>query len=102
MSSLRYHNLSNEQLADELGRVDSDIKARSETLDELKDEFKRREITAARGTEFVVTASTSSSKRLDTKRLKDALGEEIVAEYEVESTSTRILVKAAPKLSEVA
>lgn len=101
MSSLRFHNLSNEQLADELGRVDSDIKARTEVLDELKDEFKRREITAARGTDFVVSASTSSSKRLDTKRVEAELAG-VLDGYYKESTTTRILVKPAPKLSEVA
>lgn len=97
----QFHNVSQEQLADEIGKADSDIKAREERLDALKDEFKRRELTAARGFDYVVTASTSTSKRLDTNRLKADLGDALDT-YEVESTSTCILVKAAPKLAEVA
>lgn len=97
----RFHNLSTEQLADEIGKLDTVIKSQTEQLDELKDEFKKRGASAARGNLFVVTASTSTSKRLDTKRLRADLGDALDA-YETETTSTRLLVKPSPKLAEVA
>ena len=97
----RFHNLSTEQLADEIGKLDTLIKAHAEDLDALKDEFKRRGSTAVRGDLFVVTSSTSTSKRLDTKRLRADLGDAL-DEYEVESTTTRLLIKPSPKLADVA
>lgn len=95
-----FHNYSDGQLADEIGKLDTRIKAQTEELDGLKDEFKRRGITAARGQVFAVTASTSTSKRLDTKRLRAALGDALDG-YEAESTSTRFSIKPAPALADV-
>jgi hypothetical protein len=96
-----FHNLSAEQLADEIGKLDTVIKSQTEQLDALKDEFKRRDVSAARGDLFVVTASTSTSKRLDTKRLRADLGDALDG-YESETTSTRLLIKPSPRLAEVA
>ena len=97
----RFHNVSTADLADRIGAIDSDIKARQEQLDELKDEFKRRGVNIAKGASYVVSATRSTSKRLDTKRLQADLGDALDGYY-AESETTRILIKAAPKLDEVA
>jgi hypothetical protein len=91
-----FHNMPDALLADEIGQAHSDIKAREARLDLLKEEFKRRELTSMRGSSFVVTASTSASKRLDVKRLRELLGDAL-DEYENETVSTRINVKALAK-----
>ena len=96
-----FHNMSDAALADEIGKYDSIVKAHDETLKTYKEEFKRRGLTAVRGGAFVVTASESTSKRLDSKKLREALGDALEG-YEVESTSTRILVKAIPQIAAAA
>lgn len=96
---MRFHNHSLQDLADLIGEADSDIKARTERLDELKAEFKRRGVNVARGCAFVVSVSSSTTKRLDTKRLKDDLGDALDGYY-AESETTRVLIKPAPKLEE--
>jgi hypothetical protein len=96
----QFNNLSNEQLADEIGELDTVIKDQEKRLTELKDAFKSRNCSAARGSFFVVTVSESTSKRLDTKKLREALGDALDG-YEIESTSTRLLVKPAPRMATV-
>jgi hypothetical protein len=91
-----FHNISDAMLADEIGTAHSDIKAREARLDLLKEEFKRRQLSSMRGSDFIVTASTSASKRLDVKRLRELLGDAL-DEYENETVSTRINVKALAK-----
>lgn len=88
----RFDNVSDAALADMIGALDVRIKALGEEIEPLKEEFKRRGCSAVRGSQFVVTASTSTSKRIDTKRLREVLGD-AVSEVEKETTSTRILVK---------
>lgn len=95
----QFHNISCADLADLIGETDRDIKSREARLDALKAEFKRRGLIEANGRTYCVTASTSTSKRLDTKRLRADLGDALDG-YEVESTATRILIKLA--LDEVA
>lgn len=97
----KFHNISTADLADRIGAADADVKARQEALDEMKDEFKRRGVNVARGSTFVVSVSTSTSKRLDTKRLRADLGDALDG-YEVASETTRLTIKAAPKLDEAA
>jgi len=92
----QYHNMPTDLLADEIGSADSDIKARVEMLDEMKEEFRRRGLNVCRGADYIVTASESTSKRLDTKRLQADLGDALDGYY-TESTSTRILIKPAAK-----
>jgi predicted phage-related endonuclease len=96
----QFNNLSNEQLADEYGNVDAIIKQHEERKDALSVAIKARGFSAARGQFFAVTLSESTSKRLDTKRLREALGDALDG-YEIETTSKRLLVKAAPRLAEV-
>lgn len=99
MTPNRFHNTSTADLADQIGRLDSHIKAKGDELDEMKGEFRRRGVNVARGADFVVSTSTSKSSRLDTGRLKADLGDAI-DDYYVQSETTRILIKPAPKLAE--
>jgi predicted phage-related endonuclease len=101
MMTNQFNNLSNEQMADEIGNLDSTIKFYEERLTLLKNEFKSRGCSAARGAEFSVTVSESTSKRLDTKRLREALGDALDG-YETETTSVRMTIKAAPRIAQVA
>ena len=96
-----FNNQSNEQLADEIGNLDTQVKYLEERLTLLKDAFKARNCSAARGERFAVTVSESTSKRLDTKKLRADLGDALDV-YEVETTSTRLTIKASPRLAEVA
>lgn len=91
-----FHNMPDDMLADEIGKANSDIKAREARLDLLKEEFKARDLSSMRGSEYVVTASTSASKRLDVKRLRELLGDAL-NEYEIETISTRVTIKALAK-----
>jgi hypothetical protein len=97
----RYHNLSNEQLADEIGKLHTKIKSLEDEIEPYKEEFKRRGCSAVRGALFVVTASETTQKRLDSKKLRADLGDAL-APYDMEVSSTRILVKPSPNLAEVA
>ena len=96
-----FHNMSDEQLADEIGKLDTHIKTQAEQLEALKDEFKARDISAACGNSYAVTRSDTTSKRLDTKKLRAALGDDLVA-YETETKSTRLTIKASPRLGQEA
>ena len=101
MPANQYHNTSDAALADQIGALDTRIKAYEAELTPLKDEFKRRGLTAVRGGAFVVTASTSTSKRIDSKKLREALGDALEG-FENDVTSTRLLVKAIPQLADAA
>ncbi len=94
-----FHNFTDEVLADEIGTATSDIKAREERLDLLKEEFKRRDLSSARGLNWVVTTSTAETKRLDTKALQKDLGDALDGYYK-SSVSTRVLVKPRPQEAE--
>lgn len=93
----RFDNLSISDLADEIGKADSDIKARNAILDEMKGELKARGVNAAAGCNFVVTISESASKRLDTKRLQSDLGDAL-NDYYTTTTASRVIVKPVAKL----
>ena len=95
------HNVSNEMIADQLGRLDTNRKFLVEQIDKLKAELKRRGVTAARGEEFAITVSESTPRGLDTEKVKALLGDEL-ADYQRETPTTRFTIKPAPRLSEVA
>jgi len=90
----QFNNRSNADLADEYGTLDGQIKALTERKDAIKEEFKARSVDRVEGPKFTITVSEQSAKRLDTKALKAALGDDICAEYEKESFSTVVRVKA--------
>ena len=53
----RFHNLSDEALADAIGRADAIVKGAEAELATLKDEFKARGLSEVAGDEFTVTAT---------------------------------------------
>jgi hypothetical protein len=94
----RFHNLSDAALADELGRVDSIVKAAEAELTLLKNEFKARGIGEVAGEQFTVTATEQIAGRLDTKAVKAFLGDSYV-KFEQAVVSTVIRIKAANRLA---
>lgn len=96
MNANPMHNYSAEQIADRLGELDLVMKGAKEEADTLKNEIKRREVNAVRGSKFILTVSHSTSKRLDTKRLTADIGKDTLADYYNETETTTIRVKPAP------
>jgi hypothetical protein len=94
----RFHNLSNEALADAIGRADAIVTAAEAELSALKDEFKSRGLAEVAGDEFAVTATEQIAGRLDTKAVKAFLGDSYV-KFEKAIVSTVIRVKAANRLA---
>ena len=100
MTAQNFHNISDAALADIMGELDTRAKMITADLDTYKTEFKRRGLSAVRGERFTVTTSISISKRLDTKKLRAALDD--LDGYEIESTSTRVLIKPIAQLADAA
>ena len=59
----RFHNLSDGALADALGHADACLKGADAECKALKDEFKRRGLAEAAGSNFTVTATEQISGR---------------------------------------
>jgi hypothetical protein len=89
----RFHNLSNEALADALGHADAVLKGAEAESKALKDEFKRRGLIDAAGEHFAVRASEQIAGRLDVGAVKQHLGESW-RRFEVATVSTVIRIKA--------
>jgi hypothetical protein len=94
----RFHNLSDAALADELGRVDAIVKGAEAELTALKGEFKARKLSNVAGDMFTVTASDQVSWRLDTKAVREFLGD-ACTRFESVITSTVIRIKVADRLA---
>ena len=75
----RFHNLSDEALADALGHADAVLKGAEAECKSLKDEFKRRGLVEAAGDHFTVTATEQIAGRLDIKAVKEYLGDSCAA-----------------------
>ena len=88
----RFHNLSAAALADEIGRLDAILKAAEAELKAVKDEFKARGLTEAAGADFTVTASEQIAGRLDTKAVRDFLGD-TASRFETPVISTVIRIE---------
>ncbi len=73
----KFHNLSSEQIVDQLGRLDANRRFIIEQCDELKAELKVRGVTAVRGSDFTLTVSESTTRTLDTDKVKGLLGDEL-------------------------
>jgi hypothetical protein len=97
----RFHNLSNEALADALGHADAALKGAEAECKSLKDEFKRRGLTEVAGDSFTVTATEQIAGRLDTRAVKEYLGESY-RRFEVAAVSTVIRVKAIQRYASAA
>jgi hypothetical protein len=94
----RFHNLSDEALADAIGRADAIVKAAEAELATLRDEFKSRGLSDVAGDEFAVTASEQIAGRLDVKAVKAFLGDGYF-KFEKAIISTVIRIKAANRLA---
>jgi hypothetical protein len=97
----RFHNLSNEALADALGDADAVLKGAEAECKALKDEFKRRGLTEVAGDSFTVTATEQIAGRLDSKAVKEFLGP-TYQRFEVAVVSTVIRIKAVQRFAAAA
>ena len=100
-SPSRFHNVSNEALADLLGHADAVLKGAEADCKLLKDEFKRRGLVEVAGDQFTVTATEQIAGRLDSKAVKEYLGESY-RRFEVAVISTVIRVKAVQRFAAAA
>jgi hypothetical protein len=98
ISPSRFHNVSNEALADLLGHADAVLKGAEAECKLLKDEFKRRGLVEVAGDRFTVTATEQIAGRLDSKAVKEYLGESY-HRFENAVISTVIRIKAAQRLA---
>jgi hypothetical protein len=97
----RFHNLSHEQLADAIGNADALLKGAEAEVKALKDEFKTRGLLTAAGEHFTVTRSDQVSSRLDTKAVKQFLGD-AWRKFETASITTVIRIKSVERLASAA
>lgn len=94
----RFHNMSDAALADEIGRVDAIAKAAAAELETLKAEAKHRGVEQLIGDKFEISVTEQIAGRLDTKKVKDLLGERYSA-FEKAVISTVVRVKAINRLA---
>jgi hypothetical protein len=97
----RFHNLSNEALADAVGHADAVLKGAEAECKALKDEFKRRGLTDVAGDDFVVTATEQIAGRCDTKAVKEFLGD-AYHRFEIPVVSTVVRIKGVKRLAAAA
>jgi hypothetical protein len=100
-SPSRFHNVSNEALADLLGQADAVLKGAEAECKLLKDEFKNRGLVEVAGDNFTVTATEQIAGRLDAKAVKEYLGESY-RRFEVAVISTVIRIKAVQRFAAAA
>lgn len=94
----KFDNLSDETLADEIGELNAIIKGHEDRLDALKAAFKARSRSIVKGQSWIVTSSTSTTKRLDVKKVREVLGDALDDSYFISSDSTRITTKAVKEI----
>ena len=94
----RFHNLSPAQLADAIGHADAVLKGAGVEAKALKEEFKRRSLRDAAGEHFAVRASEQISGRLDSKAVREFLGERD-HRFEQAVVSTVIRIRAVERLA---
>ena len=95
----RFHNLSDEALADAIGRADAIVKGAEAELATLKDEFKARGLSEVAGDDFTVTATEQIRRPA---RLQGGQGiprRTATASSKRSSISTVIRIKAANRLA---
>lgn len=94
MAMDKFHNIDTSHIADEFGALKLQIDAMTKRADELKNELKKRTggDDVVEGAQFTVTVATSFATRIDTKKLRDVLGD-AVKEVEVTSETVRVTVK---------
>ena len=101
ISPCRFHNLADPALADALGHADAVLKGAEVECKLLKEEFKRRGLVEVVGTRFTVTATEQIAGRLDTKAVKEYLGD-TYHRFENAVVSTVIRIKSAERITRAA
>src|ERR1700722_15146285 len=96
----KFHNLSNEALADAIGNADAVLKGAEAECKALKDEFKSRGVLTAAGERFTVTRSDQVSSRLDLSAVKAFLGD-ACRKFEAAGIST-VIIKPALRIATAA
>jgi hypothetical protein len=94
----RFHNLSNEALADALGQANALLQGVEAEVAALKATFKERGILTAAGERFTVTRSDQVSSRMDVQAVKKFLGD-AWRKFETANITTVIRVKAVERLA---
>src|SRR5580704_17860541 len=97
----RFHNLSNEALADAIGHADAVLKGAEAECKALKEEFKTRGLLTASGERFTVTRSDQVSSRLDVAAVKAFLGDPW-RKFETASITTVIRIKSVERFASAA
>jgi hypothetical protein len=97
----RFHNVSDQALADMLGQADAVLKGAEAECKLLKDEFKRRGLVEVAGDQFTVTATEQIAGRLDSKAVKEYVGESY-RRFEVAVISTVVRIKAVQRFAAAA
>ncbi|SHN66547.1 hypothetical protein [Bradyrhizobium erythrophlei] len=100
-SPSRFHNVSDVALADLLGQADALLKGAEAECKLLKDEFKNRGLVEVSGDRFTVTATEQIAGRLDSKAVKEYLGESY-RRFETAVVSTVIRIKAVQRFASAA
>jgi hypothetical protein len=94
----RFHNLSNEAIADAIGHADAVLKGAEAECKALKEEFKARGLLTAAGEHYTITRSDQISGRLDVAAVKQHLGD-AWRKFETTSITTVIRIKAGQRLA---
>jgi hypothetical protein len=97
----RFHNPSDEALADALGHADAALKGAEAECKALRDEFKHPGLHTVAGDSFTVTRSEQIAGRLDVKAVKEYLGESY-RRFEVATISTVIRIKSVQRFASAA
>ena len=101
ISPSRFHNLADPALADAIGQADAVLKGAEAECKLLKDEFKRRGLVEVTGGRFTVTATEQIAGRLDSKAVKEYLGESY-HRFENAVVSTVIRIKSVQRMTSAA
>jgi hypothetical protein len=101
ISPSRFHNVSNEALADMLGHADAALKGAEAECKLLKDEFKNRGLVEVAGDHFTIIATEQIAGRLDSKAVKEYLAESY-RRFEVAVISTVVRIKAVQRFATAA
>lgn len=97
----QFDNFTNDHLADEIGAQAALAKEATERLDALKDEAKRRGIESATGAHYRIAITPVETNRLDTKALRELLGDALDPYYKA-STSATLRISPVFQQEEVA
>jgi len=87
-------DLTDQQLSDEIGRLDIMFKAYRDALDVAKTEFKIRGIAESHGENFTVSVRTDTRWTLDSKLVKEVMGESWYTKHSKIGTVATINIKA--------